>query len=103
MRLPLWLKVGYTLWVVGWIAHYVYEHYAHGADYNLLLTLWFCYIGNCLIAVALWTESRLLFSWQTVALLLVQLAFSIDAVSRLLLGWHLLGGTEYMFDPNVAL
>jgi hypothetical protein len=103
MRFPLWLKVGYTVWLLGWIAHYVHGHFAYAANYNLLLMLWFCYVGNLLVTVGLWTESRLLFSWQTVALLLVQLVFSIDVVSRLVLGWHLIGGTEYMFDPNISL
>jgi hypothetical protein len=103
MRIPLWLKIGYTVWLVGWMAHYVHGHYTYGASYSLLVMLWFCYIGNFLVTVGLWTESRLLFSWQTVALLLVQLAFSIDVLSRLLLGWHVIGGTEYMFDPNVSL
>jgi hypothetical protein len=72
MRLPLWLKVGCTIWLLGWMP----SHYGPRA-------------GCC--------------SRETVALLLVQVVFSVDALSRLVLGWHLIGATEYMFDPAMSL
>ncbi|MFQ5830771.1 MAG: hypothetical protein ACE5JD_16690 [Candidatus Methylomirabilia bacterium] len=95
-RVPRWLKMGFTGWVAAWVPFY----WAYYGPQNFL---WFCDIGNFVIATALWTESRLLFSWQAVSLLLVQTAYSIDLMWRLVLGFHLFGGTEYMFNPAIPL
>jgi hypothetical protein len=97
MQIPLWLKAAYTLWLVVWVWHYA------SLGYDPVLLLWFCYVGLFLFAIALWTESRLLVSWQAVALLLVDLGFTIDVLGRLLLGTHLIGGTEYVFNPHEPL
>jgi hypothetical protein len=96
MRIPLWLKVLWTAWVVVWVPLY-YKQY--GAQ-NFL---YFCDLGNLLIALALWTESALIFSWQATSLLLFQTLFTIDLVGELVFGKHLIGGTEYMFDANLPL
>ena len=61
MRLPLWLKFVWTIWVAVWAPLY-WKHY--GAQ-NFL---YFCDLGNLLIAVALWLESPLIFSWQATGL-----------------------------------
>lgn len=96
MRIPLWLKVLWTLWVIVWAPIY---WRAYGAQ-NFLF---FCDLGNILIAAALWLESRLIFSWQAVSLLLFQTLYVIDLAVALVSGWHPIGGTEYMFDPHIAL
>jgi hypothetical protein len=96
MRIPLWLKVLWTVWVIVWIPVY-------GRQYGLQNFLFFCDLGNILIAVALWRESALIFSWQAVGLLLFQALFIVDLAGALLSGRHLIGGTEYMFDPHIAL
>jgi len=57
MRLPLWLKVGWTLWVAVWAPLYWKQYGAQNF-------LYFCDLGNFFIAIALWTERALLFSWQ---------------------------------------
>jgi hypothetical protein len=95
-RVPLWLKLGWTVWVAVWVPTY-WRHYG---PQNFL---WFCDLANLFIAVALWLESPLLFSTQALSVLLVQTLFAIDLVGRLLGGRHLLGGTEYMFDPSNPL
>jgi hypothetical protein len=96
MRLPLWLKILWTVWVVIWAPLYR-QHY--GAQ-NLL---YFCDLGNFFIAMALWLESPLLFSWQATGLLLFQSLYTIDLTGAVLTGRHIIGGTEYMFDNQVPL
>jgi hypothetical protein len=96
MRIPLWLKVFWTTWVIVWLPVY-------GREYGLQNFLFFCDLGNVFIAAGLWLESSLIFSWQATGLLLFQTLFSIDLVSALVSGRHLIGGTEYMFDPQIPL
>lgn len=60
--------------------------------------LWFCDVANFIVLVALWRESRLLFSTAAVGVLLIQVIWIVDFASALLTGSHLVGGTEYMFD-----
>jgi len=92
--LPRWLKIAWTIWVLVWAPLY-WQHY--GAQ-NFL---YFCDLGNLLVAWALWSESRLIFSWQAVGLLLFQTLFVVDLASAVLTGAHPIGGTEYMFDPSL--
>lgn len=96
MRVPLWLKLAWTVWVVVWVPVY-WEHY--GAQ-NFL---YYCDLGNLFIMVALWLESAFLFSWQAAGLLIFQTLYTIDLAGALLTGGHLIGGTNYMFDPRIPL
>lgn len=95
-RIPLWLKVVWTAWLLVWAAFY-WRHYG---PQNFL---WFCDMSNIVIGVALWLESPLLFSIQALSIGLVQTLFTLDFFWRLALGSHLTGGTEYMFDPAYPL
>lgn len=96
MRIPLWLKLVWTVWVVLWAPIY-------WRQYGLQNFLFFCDLGNLLIAAALWLESPLIFSWQAVSLLLFQSVFIIDLAVAVLTGHHPIGGTEYMFDIGIPL
>jgi len=96
MRIPLWLKIFWTAWVILWAPIYWRE-------YGLQNFLFFCDLGNLFIAVGLWLESSLIFSWQACSLLVFQSLFTADLVVALATGHHPIGGTEYMFDPHVAL
>lgn len=96
MRIPLWLKLGWTVWVLVWAPIY-------WRAYGLQNFLFFCDLGVVLIAVALWMESALIFSWQAVSLLLFQTLYIIDLAGALLTRRHWIGGTEYMFDPHISL
>ena len=96
MRVPLWLKIAWTLWVAVWVPAY-WTHY--GAQ-NFL---YYCDLGNLFIMVALWLESPFLFSWQAAGLLIFQTLYTIDLAGALLTGGHLIGGTNYMFDPQIPL
>ena len=96
MQVPLWLKIGWTIWLAVWAPQY-------WRQYGLQNFLFFCDLGNVLIGIALWLESSLIFSWAACGLLLFQSLFTIDLAGAALTGHHLIGGTEYMFDPHLPL
>jgi len=95
-RIPLWLKIAWTAWVAIWGPVYCKQYGAQNF-------LFFCDLGNFLIALALWLESRLIFSWQAVGLLLVQTLYALDLIGAFVFDKHAIGGTEYMFDPAIPL
>jgi len=95
-RVPLWLKIVWTGWLAVWAPLYLRQYGAQNF-------LFFCDIGNILIGIGLWLESALIFSWVACGLLLFQTLYTIDLVGALFLGPHIIGGTEYMFDPNLPL
>jgi hypothetical protein len=96
MRIPLWIKVLWTVCVIVWVPLYWRQYGAQNF-------LFFCDLGNLFITVGLWLESALIFSWQATGLLVFQTLFIIDLAGALLVGRHLIGGTEYMFDPHLPL
>jgi hypothetical protein len=96
MRLPLWLKIGWTVWLLVWAPLY-------WRQYGPQNFLYFCDIGNILIGVGLWLESALIFSWVGCGVLLFQSVYAIDLLGTVVTGHHLIGGTEYMFDPHLSL
>ncbi len=89
-RIPLVVKLAYTLWFVLWVPVYWVHH--GPANY-----LWFCDIANFIVAFALWAESPVWLSSQAVGGLFIQTYWAIDFFGRLRTGAHLLGGTEYRF------
>lgn len=95
-RLPLWLKLAFTAWILGW-----------APAYALLLGpqnfFWLCNFANFLILAGLWTESRRLLSMQWLAVALVGTLWAVDVGTAWLTGVHPIGGTEYMFDPEHPL
>jgi len=96
MRLPRWLKIAWTLWVLVWIPVY-WRHY------GLQNFLYFCDLGNLFLVAGLWLESSLIFSWQATGLLVFQTLYIVDLAGAVLTGSHIIGGTEYLFDPYVPL
>ena len=96
MRLPLWIKLLWTLWVIVWAPLY-WKHY--GAQ-NFL---YFCDLGNLLILAGLWLESSLILSWQAIGLLLFQTLYIIDLLGALFFRQHFIGGTEFMFDAGTPM
>lgn len=95
-KLPLWLKIAWTVWLLVWTPVYWRQYGAQNF-------LYFCDLGNFLIAIGLWFESRLILSWQAVGLLVFQTLYAIDLLGTVLFRHHAIGGTEYMFDPKVSL
>jgi len=94
--IPLWLKITYTVWLAIWVTVY-------WQSYGPQNFLWMCDLANLIVGVAIWIESPLLFSSQAVAVLIIQALWIVDVCGRLLLGLHVIGGTEYMFDPERSI
>jgi hypothetical protein len=96
MRLPLWLKILWMIWVVVWVPLYWRQYGAQNF-------LYFCDLGNFFIFLGLWLESPLIFSWQAAGLLVFQSLFAADLLGAFLTGKHWIGGTEFIFDPHLPL
>ncbi len=93
-KFPAWLCISAILWLCFWMPAYYqawgWENFLHFCDVALILTcLGFAF------------QNRLLLSTQTLASLAICLVWTLDAGSRLALGHHLIGGTEYMFDRTI--
>lgn len=95
-RVPLAVKLAYAAWLAVWVPAY----WLNSGWQNFL---WLCDVSVFLVGLALWLESRLLFSAQAVGVLLVQVLWTVDFLGALLFGLHPIGGTEYMFDPAKPL
>jgi hypothetical protein len=76
---------------------------SYAIAYPLTNFVFLCNLSAALTAWALWRGHVLLLSSQAVGLPLIGAAWTIDVVSRLLTGHHLIGGTEYMWDPRFPL
>jgi hypothetical protein len=90
-EIPRWLKLAYTAWFLVWVPIYWIEN----GPANFL---WLCDVANFVILGAIWLESPLLFSSQAVSVLLIQIVWMVDVATRLVAGFHPIGGTEYMFE-----
>lgn len=86
----------WTVWVLIWAPVYFHQYGAQNF-------LFYCDIGNILIAIGLWIESRLILSWQAVSLLIFQSLYAIDLIGAFLFRQHFIGGTEYMFDSSIPM
>jgi hypothetical protein len=76
---------------------------AYASAYGPRNFLFLCNLSVFLTTIGLWTGSRLLLSSQAVGLLAIAAAWTLDLSLRLLLGRHLVGGTEYMWDARFPL
>jgi hypothetical protein len=94
--LLLWPRIAYSAFFAVWLPAY----WLYYGPQNLL---WLCNTANFLILAGLWRQSRLLMSWQAVGLLAVEAGWIADLAARLVLGFHPVGGTEYMFDATIPL
>lgn len=80
-------------WLAVWIP-------AYWSFYGPVVFLNLCDIAVVLTCVGLWRGSALLLSSQAVSSIVVDLAWNLDLVWRAISGSHLIGGTEYMWDPK---
>jgi hypothetical protein len=76
---------------------------AYTLAYGLANFLFLCNLTAILAAIGIWTCHRVLLSSQAVAILLVSTVWTLDVAGRIVLGRHLIGGTEYMWDPQWPL
>jgi hypothetical protein len=89
-RIPLVLKLAVTAFTAVLVPVY-------WRDYGPQNFLEFCDVALLLLVPAMWLENRLLISMQAVAVLLPQGLWVIDITCHLL-GFRLMGMTDYMFD-----
>jgi hypothetical protein len=94
-RLPLWLKLVYTAFVMVLVPVY-------WANYGPTNFLYFCDVSLLITLVAVWIESPLLVSMCAVGILVPQALWVVDFLSNLV-GLPLTGMTDYMFAADHSL
>src|SRR5262245_8199558 len=95
-RIPIWLKVSWTVWTLLWAA-------AYGLYHGPENFLWFCDLANFAVAIGLWLESPLVMSWQAVSVIIVQLLYVVDVSVRFFFGVFPIKATEFMFRETIPL
>ena len=95
LRLPLWLKTGWTIWRSSGCRCTGVN--SDSKIYFLLRS------GKLLNGIGLGMESPLIFSCAASGSLLFQAIYTVDLAAAVLTGHHIDGGTEYMFDPGLPL
>ena len=83
-----------------WLAVWIPAYASVWGPRNFLLL---CDVAVLLTCAGLWLGSPLLLSSQAVSSILADAIWAIDAGSRLFLGRHFFGGTEYMWDASFPL
>lgn len=95
-KLPALARWGAIVWLAVWI-----PAYWHAWGFANFLHL--CDLAVFLTCIGLWTSNRLLLASQAVSSILVDLGWALDAGWAFFAHRHLIGGTEYLFDPHIAL
>jgi hypothetical protein len=90
------LRLAAAVWLVVFVAVY---GWAYGAANFIRL----CDVTVIVTCIGVMTGSALLVSSQAVSSLVVDLAWDVDLLWRLMFGRHLIGGTEYMWDERYPL
>jgi hypothetical protein len=93
--IPPAVKWAAAAWLALWLP-------LHLVAYPAWTLLWWCGHGSILAVLGLCLESRLVVSWQAVALLVPQALYAAEALARLVTGVRG-GGTSYLFDEAVPL
>ncbi|HEY2137989.1 MAG TPA: hypothetical protein VGH49_19035 [Xanthobacteraceae bacterium] len=94
-RLPLWLKLAFTAFMVVLVPTY-------WANYGPTNFLYFCDVALLITLVGIWIESPLLISMCAVGITASQALWVIDFLSNLV-GLPLTGMTDYMFAADHSL
>jgi len=94
-RLPMWLKLGYTAFMVVLVPCYWHL-------YGPTNFLYFCDLSLFFTLAAVWTESSLLVSMPAVGILIPQAYWMVDFLSTAV-GLPNSGLCNYMFDPAKPL
>ncbi len=90
-RIPLWVKISYTLMVATILP--VYWHHLGPGNF-----LWFSDIALIALVPALWLEQRLLASMMALSVLLLELSWLVDFLS----GGNLTQIAAYMFTDDLV-
>ena len=89
VKIPLWLKISYTLLVLVIVPVY-------WRDLGITNFLWFSDIALIVLVPALWLESRVLVSTMAVGVFLLESLWILDFMA----GGNLVQIAAYMFDPE---
>jgi hypothetical protein len=93
-RVPLWLKIAWTLLTIATFAAYLrYYSFPHSC-------LWFSSLALAITCAALWLESPLLISMQSVGVMALEFLYTLDFFARLLTGRFLVGLSYYFFQSE---
>jgi hypothetical protein len=95
-QFPNAVRYAAVLWLLLWVP-------AYWRTWGPANFLHLCDVAVFLTCLGLWRGSALLLSTQVVSALVADALWTLDALSRLFSGRHLLGGTEYLFDPRYPL
>jgi hypothetical protein len=90
------VKIIYSLFIC--ILVPVYWRYHGPANF-----LWFSDLALLFTGAALWLESPFLASMQAVSVVLLELVWIVDFVTRLATGYQLIGIADYMFQTDKPL
>ena len=94
-KIPLAVKLSYTLFLAVLVPNY-------WMDYGPTNFLYFCDIALFFTLGAVWTERPIWASSACVGILLPQTVWMIDFLTTLL-GFPMMGMTQYMFDERIPL
>lgn len=94
--LPLWIKAGYTVWVVILIP--IWVHYQGWNNF-----LWLSDIALLATCLAFWLESRLLASMMAVGILFPDTVWSLHFLTDLVVDTGLFEQSGYMFNEEIPL
>ncbi len=94
--IPLWLKIGYTIFAGGILVVYFFK-------YGPQNYLWFSDIALIAVVPALWLESGLIASMMTVGVLLPEITWNVSFITGLLTGRPVTGLADYMFESDRPL
>ncbi len=94
--ISLWIKIAYTIFV----AIFVLVYYQ---AYGISNFLWFSDLAVIITCITIWLESSLLSSMMALSIILFELLWCFDFVTRIITGQHPLNLTLYMFDPSSSL
>jgi hypothetical protein len=93
---PTWMRWSALIFLALWLA--IYLKYWGPTTF-----LFLCDIAVILTCIGIFTGNALLLSSQAVSSLVVDTIWLIDIVTKLIFNRHIIGGTEYFFDPNYPL
>jgi len=93
---PAWVRWSALIWLGVWLTIYL-------RFWGPTTFLFLCDIAVILTCVGLFTGNALLLSSQAVSSLVIDTAWALDIATKLIFDRHLIGGTDYFFDPNYPL
>ena len=93
---PAWVRWSALIWLGVWLTIYL-------RFWGPTTFLFLCDIAVILTCIGLFTGNALLLSSQAVSSLVIDTAWALDIATKLIFDRHLIGGTDYFFDPNYPL